>query len=54
MKALWLRMAMCAPMYLFEHHLACDLVFRELGTLITLEYLGFDLAVHPWEPEVAP
>ena len=27
MKALWLRMAMCVPMYLFEHHLACDLVF---------------------------
>ena len=26
MKALWLRMAMCVPMYLFEHHLACDLV----------------------------
>ena len=28
--------------------------FREQGTLITLEYLGFDLAVHPWEPKVAP
>ena len=28
--------------------------FREQGTLITLEYLGFDLTVHPWEPEVAP
>ena len=26
MKALWLCMAMCVPMYLFEHHLACDLV----------------------------
>ena len=26
MKALWLRLAMCVPMYLFEHHLACDLV----------------------------
>ena len=29
MKALWLRMAMCVPMYLFEHHLACDLVTHE-------------------------
>ena len=28
MKALWLRMAMCVPMYLFEHHLACDLVVK--------------------------
>ena len=27
MSALLLRVAMCVPMYLFEHHLACDLIF---------------------------
>ena len=26
MSALLLRAVMCVPMYLFEHHLACDLV----------------------------
>ena len=26
MSALLLCVAMCVPMYLFEHHLACDLV----------------------------
>ena len=26
MSGLLLRAAMCVPMYLFEHHLACDLV----------------------------
>ena len=27
MSGLLLRVAMCVPMYLFEHHLACDLVY---------------------------
>ena len=32
MSALRLRTAMCVPMYLFEHHLACDLVLLSFIT----------------------
>ena len=34
MIALLLRVAMCVPMYLFELHLACDLVDIRVGLLL--------------------
>ena len=49
MKALWLRMVMCAPMYLFEHHLACDLVSYDIGVFNGIPFGVFrcDLMVFP-------
>ena len=38
MTALRLRPAMCVPMYLFEHHLACDLVYISLACIRILSY----------------
>ena len=39
MTALRLRPAMCVPMYLFEHHLVCDLVSKSFATYAGLYHV---------------
>ena len=49
MSGLLLRAAMSEPMYLFEHHLACDLVSYNIGVFNGIPFGVFrcDLMVFP-------
>ena len=49
MTALRLRPAMCVPMYLFEHHLACDLVLFYFTLWILFQDLGHNSIFFFWK-----